>query len=94
MDKLSLAIQLSSRLNWGDMLAHIALPALDAICNEAFLLGLSDDDILSLKPNDIFGLLVGDINQEDYQAFIAARPRIEQEMLNGVPYLDAIHMWY
>lgn len=94
MDRLTLAIKLSNMLGWGDMLSHVALPAIDAILEQAAKCGITYEYLLTLDSNDIFGLLAGDCTAEDCESFVALRFEIESAMMNGAPYTEAINEWW
>lgn len=91
MDIIDLAIKLSNKLGWGDMLVHIALPAIQEIINTS---PISAEKLLALNSDDIFGILAGEVTWEDYALFLSLREEIENYMRNGVPFYEAIDEWW
>ena len=92
MDNLSLAIQLSNKLGWGDMLAHIALPAIEEIL---YISNKSVDELLLLDADSIFGFLAGiDVTYEDWSSLISVRDEIEEAMRQGISHTEAINEWW
>lgn len=94
MDKFDVTLELSKKLNWGKMMSQIALPAIDAIIDFAHHIGITDEYLLTLDGNDIFGLLAGDVTAEDCEKFISLRCEIEEYMMNGDSYTEAISEWW
>lgn len=92
MDNLSLAIQLSNKLGWGDMLAHIALPAIEEIL---YISNKTVDELLLLDADSIFGYLAGiDVTYEDWSSLISVRDEIEDYMRHGISHIEAINEWW
>ena len=92
MDRLDLAIKLSKKLGWEDMLVHIALPAIDEII---YISGLQIDELLKLEANHIFSFLAGiDASQEDIASLVSVRAEIEEDMHSGMSHTDAINEWW
>lgn len=101
-----LHLAISDKLGWGDMLAEIALPAIDTIVSH--YIGLISDatgDILRPEDaaqflvnhwhsEDIFGLLwLNELGYEDspeLAQFISLRGEIEDYMRHGCNYQEAI----
>lgn len=101
---------LSKKLGWDDMLAKVALPAIDRIinnqishindctgdiiCPESVATALLQD---SWTPDELFGLLVSP-NYKDWEQekelFIAMRFEIEEWMRKGYSYQESIAEWY
>ncbi len=95
---------ISEILGWGDMLAIIAIPAIERMLDnlhenvaEATGDDLTEEDMLSAiqefyEPDDVFGLLIETLytSQEDVHAFIGLRKDIEAFMLMGFSFIDAI----
>jgi len=92
MDKLGLMLKLSDKLGWGDMLCHIALPALQEIIT---ISGKSVEELLTLDVDDVFGFLAGiDVTYEDWESLISLRGEIEECMRKGMSHTDAINEWW
>lgn len=92
MDNLTLAIKLSDKLGWGDMLAHIALPAIEKII---YISNKTVDELLLLDADSIFGFLAGiDVTYEDWSSLISVRDEIEDSMRQGMTHTDAINEWW
>lgn len=92
MDNLSLAIKLSNKLGWEDMLAHIALPAIEEIL---YISNKSVDELLLLDADSIFGFLAGiDVTYEDWSSLISVRDEIEEAMRQGISHTEAINEWW
>ena len=93
MDKLSLAIQLSNKLGWGDMLAHIALPAIEELIA---ITGQEIEELLDIAdPDVIFGFFAGlDADQSDIVSLLSVRKEIEDCMRQGISHTDAISEWW
>lgn len=92
VDRLDLAIKLSKKLGWEDMLVHIALPAIDEILRN---FSGSPEYLVTCDADDIFGLLGGcDISQSDLLTFCSLRNEIEQSMRKGMSHTDAINEWW
>ena len=103
-------LAISKKLGWGDMLAKIALPAIDCIISH--FLGLISDatgDVLPIDaaevlvtspawtPDEIFGLLCtdgGDPMSSPVMQFIGLREEIETYMRRGMDFESAINEWY
>lgn len=98
-------LAISNKLGWGDMLAEIALPAINQIVNN--LIGhisdctgdiTSEEDALAVLannylPNDLFSLIASPdyLEWEQMQEeFIRLRPAIEADMRMGFSYKTAI----
>lgn len=94
MDTLELYTKLSDKLGWNDMLAHIAIPAIEAILEFAEHISITNEELLSYDADNIFGLLAGDVTAEDCESFVALRFEIESAMMNGAPYTEAINEWW
>lgn len=97
-----LHLAISEKLGWGDMLAEIALPAIQQIldnCAKECSMQIEEpvgyetleDDILRMDGDDLFAHLieVGD-PREDYLLIVALRGEIEADMRMGFSYKTAI----
>lgn len=105
-----LHLAISDKLGWGDMLAEIALPAIDTIVSH--YIGLISDatgDVLRpdhaaeflinhWNSDSIFGLLwLNELGYEDSSElaqFISLRGKIETDMRHGYNYQEAIAEWF
>ena len=103
-------LAISKKLGWGDMLAKIAIPAIDTIVSH--YIGLESDvtgciitpqdasDSLTANwpDDDIFGLLwLNDIKYQgspELAQFISLRNEIEEYMRKGIDYKTAISEWF
>jgi len=101
---------LSKKLGWDDMLAKVALPAIDKIIdNQISIICDCTGDVLSpdsvaaallqdsWTPNDLFGLLVSpnyQIWEQEKELFISLRFEIEEWMRRGNSYEQSIAEWY
>jgi hypothetical protein len=105
-----LHLAISAKLGWGDMLAKIALPAIDTIVSHfiGFIFDATGD---VLRPNhaaeflinrwdsdSIFGLLwlneLGYADSPEFTQFISLRGEIEAYMRRGYNYQEAIAEWF
>ena len=102
--------QLSNKLGWGDMLAEVAMPAIDAIItNHGSHINDYTGDVIdaedlaesllldSWSPDDIFSLLVSPyyaVWEQEKEIFTSLRWEIEEYMRRGMSYLEAIGEWY
>lgn len=93
MDNLSLAIKLSDKLGWGDMLSHIALPAIAEII---YISGDSAEELLKIEDsNVIFAFLAGiDAEESDIISLLSVREEIEEYMRKGMTHTEAINEWW
>ena len=93
MDRLDLAIKLSHKLGWEDMLMHIALPAIEEII---YISGNSIEDLLKIEDSDVvFGFLAGlDAEQSDIVSLLNVRNEIEDCMRKGMSHINAINEWW
>ena len=105
-----LHLAISDKLGWGDMLAEIALPAIDTIVSH-FIGLISDATGDILRPDHaaeylinhgdsdfIFGLLwLNELGYEDspeLAQFFSLRGEIEDCMRRGMDYQTAINEWF
>lgn len=106
----SFHLAIREKLGWSDMLAEIALPAIDRIItNHASHINDCTGDVLdadtvaasllqdSWTPDDIFSLLVSPDYQEwqkEKDLFTSLRFEIEMFMRRGMSHIEAIGEWY
>lgn len=93
MDRLDLAIKLSKKLGWEDMLVHIALPAIEELIA---ITGQEIEELLDVAdPDVIFGFFAGlDADQSDIVSLLSVRKEIEDCMRKGMSHTDAINEWW
>ena len=93
MDNLTLAIKLSDKLGWGDMLSQIALPAIQEII---YISGESAEELLKIDDSDvIFAFLAGlDAEQSDIISLLMVRGEIEDYMRKGMSHTEAMNEWW
>lgn len=105
-----LHLAISNKLGWGDMLAEIALPAIDRIINgfantSMEMYGISESELhleetMPKTDADVLFtyLLVQTVEDkyslEDLHLFISLRGEIEDYMRHGDDYQTAINEWY
>lgn len=104
---ISLHLAISDKLGWGDMLAEIALPAIQQILENAAKqrsaqmekpVGYESiqDDLLAMSAEDLFVLLCSSERLWEWERhlFLSLRGEIETRMRNGDDYQTAINEWF
>ena len=102
-----LHLAISDKLGWGDMLAKIALPAIQQILENAAEqcsaqieepvgYELLEDDILAMSSDALFTLLYSSkhLSEEGQHLFLSLRGEIEACMRHGYNYQEAIAEWF
>lgn len=102
--------ELSNKLGWNDMLAHVAIPAIDCILSN-FIGNIAEvtGDVLDVnmcakvlidkwESDNIFALLIEDTasfyGSKEEAEFISLRGEIEGYMRRGMSHDDAIAEWW
>ena len=105
-----LHLAISNKLGWGDMLAEIALPAIQVIINSFAnismeMYGISEsklhlDEVMPrMEADNLFSFLLlssveDGYSHKDLQLFISLRGEIEDYMRHGCNYQEAIAEWF
>jgi len=105
-----LHLAISAKLGWGDMLAEIALPAVDRIVNNFAnvsmeMYGMSEAELHlyevmpKMEANVLFSYLLTSSVEDHYSLkeihdFINLRGEIENDMRHGIPHQEAIAEWF
>lgn len=89
----NLHLAISDKLGWGDMLASVALPAIDRIIE---VTGIQDTEVVeSFSDTELFTCLGFPLNSlSEIKDFQNLRYEIEQEMFHGASYQEAIDEWF
>ena len=102
-----LHLAISEKLGWGDMLAEIALPAIQQILENAAEqcsaqieepvgYELLEDDILAMSSDALFTLLYSPkhLSEEEQHTLLSLRGEIEDYMRRGYNHTTAIAEWF
>ena len=102
-----LHLAISSKLGWGDILAKIALPAIQQILENAAEqcsaqieepvgYELLEDDILAMSSDALFTLLYSPkyLSEEEQHMLLSLRGEIEDYIRRGYDYKSAIAEWF
>ena len=104
INKLELMTRIANALNWGQMKADVALPAIETIienytaCTFNRELGHTIEDVVTKDyANELFAYLLPrySITREERLLFKSLRKEIEYEMIvHHLPYREAIQEWF
>lgn len=89
----NLHLVISDKLGWGEMLASVALPAIDKIIE---VTGIQNAEVVeSFSDTELFTCLGFPLNNlSEIKDFQNLRYEIEREMFNGASYQEAIDEWF
>lgn len=89
----NLHLAIIDKLGWGDMLASVAMPAIDRIIEVS---GIQDTEVVeSFSGTELFTCLGFPLNSLcEIKDFQNLRWEIEQEMFHGASYQEAIDEWF